>query len=188
MRTGDLGPPPGWTASDNTLKPTETAAGYRARGEDLEGGCRQHGCRRKCWIDPHARTEAAMLEHASLEMLDRLFRCGRPDGCFLRFARPRPGQSVKVNQLYGRTFVRIRVRCDACRWFRLRRAEELGAHLETLRAGWSNCRTAEVGEKIKGPCPACKETRWSAHVIWLNTNTAIWRAKGERMFEEMAAD
>lgn len=180
-------PPPGWVARNNTLEPAFTVPGYRARGEELKGGCRAYGCRRSAWLDPHARLEA-LLEPAGIPALEKSYRCNRLDGCGFEFVRPQPGQSVRLDQLVGRINVRIRVRCDACRWFRLRAPRDLIASLTRGRVTGARLRITEIGAAIPGTCPACKATAWSAHVIWLRTDTAIWKAKGERMFDEIPAD
>lgn len=180
-------PPPGWVARGTTLEPAFTLPGYRARGEELVGGCRAYGCRRKCWVDPHARLEA-LLDSAGISSLEKTFRCNRLDGCGFEFARPKPGQSVRLDQLTGRVNVRIRVRCDACRWFRLRTPRDLAISLGKAKASADRLRITEIGAAISGACPACKATTWSAHVIWLRTDTGIWKARGERMFDEIADD
>lgn len=179
--------PPGWSALDNTLVPTKTLAGYMARGEELEGGCRAHGCYRKGWIDPHRRVEA-MLANASLNTLEKMFQCNRPDGCYFHFFGPRADQSVKLLDLRAKSHVRIRMRCDACKWFRLRKVEWMLEVLEVLKPGGSNCRVGEIGARIRGACPACKETKWAASVVWLRTDTANWHAKGEKLFEEIGPE
>ena len=127
-------PPDGWVAMDDTLVPAKTIAGYAARGEELQGGCQAHGCRRRCWIDPHARYEV-QLRNLPLATLQNLFRCNRLDGCGFAFTGPRQDQSVRLADLYGRPNVRIRIRCRSCGWTRSPRPEEVAGVLSRSRTG-----------------------------------------------------
>ncbi|MFZ5669149.1 MAG: hypothetical protein ACOY4K_06620 [Pseudomonadota bacterium] len=176
--------PPGWTLGNQTLKPEQTIAGYIARGEELKGGCRGYGCRRSFWLDQHARAEAA-LAHLPLSTVLKTLRCGRLDGCSFEFHPPRPDQSIRLSAATGRAHVRLKVCCSACEWTRLPRVEEVIAVLEKDRAGGSSTRVHEVAAAMRKPCPACKALAWSVTLVWLRTDNMIWKAKGERQFDEM---
>ncbi len=177
-------PPPGWTATNQTLEPERTIAGYRARGEDLTGGCRTYGCRRKFWLDEHARAEAA-LAHLPLSTVERTLKCSRLDGCGFELAAPRPDQSVRLSVAAGRPNVRIKMTCTTCDWTRLPKAEEVAAILEKDRCGRASTRVHEVAAAMRRPCPACKATAWTTSLVWLRTDNMIWKAKGEGLFDEM---
>lgn len=181
-------PPDGWVAMDDTLVPAKTIAGYAARGEELQGGCQAHGCRRRCWIDPHARYEVR-LRDLPLATLQNLFRCNRLDGCGFAFTAPRSDQSVRLADLYGRPNVRIRIRCRSCGWTRSPRPEEVAGVLARSKTGGAHTRVhAAPAAMAAKPCPACKKADWSAEVVWLRTDTAIWRAKGESLFDGLAGE
>lgn len=176
--------PPGWTASGQTLEPEMTIAGYKARGEELEGGCRAYGCRRKFWLDPHVHSEV-VLEPVHLTTVERMLKCGRLAGCQFQLNKPSPRQSIRLTVASGRPNARIKMRCTGCDWTRLPRAQEVVAVLTKARTGGPNTCIHEVAAAMRQPCPSCKVTAWEATLVWLRTDTAIWRAKGELLFDEM---
>jgi len=176
--------PPGWTENNDTLEPELTIAGYNARGEELEGGCRAYGCRRKFWIDPHVRSES-VLEPVHISTVERMLKCGRLDGCSFQLFKPKPAQSVRLTIASGRKNARIKMCCKACDWTRLPKAEEVIAVLMKDRTGGGNTRIHEVAAAMRRPCPSCKGAKWAVTLVWLRTDNAIWKAKGELQFDEM---
>ena len=176
--------PPGWTAINQTLEPERTIAGYAARGEEVKGGCRAHGCRRKFWVDEHARAEA-LLARLPMSTVLQTLRCGRLDGCGFEFFGPRADQSVPLSVATSRPNARIRVSCTACNWTRLPKAEEVIAILQKDGSGGPGTCIHEAAAAMRRPCPACKAKVWAVSLVWLRTDNMIWKAKGEALFDEM---
>ena len=46
------GPPPGWTARDGVVEPSEQVRGYALRHQTVKGVCRAKGCTRRVELDP----------------------------------------------------------------------------------------------------------------------------------------
>ncbi|MFZ4606416.1 MAG: hypothetical protein ACOYM5_09175 [Caulobacter sp.] len=176
--------PPGWTAINQTLEPERTVAGYLARGEEVHGGCRTYGCRRKWWLDEHARAEA-VLARLPTSTLERTLKCARLDGCSFELFPPRPGQSIRLADAVGRANARVMIRCTGCDWTRLPPAAAVIDRLKRQRTGGAQTRVHEVTAALRAPCPACKATCWEATLVWLRTDNMIWQAKGEALFDDM---
>lgn len=120
-------PPPGWRVSDGTLRPDITVAGHLARLEEVKGVCHTRDCRRRCEVDLKRLCDRGFGALPITEA-QRFLKCLRFDGCALDF-HSEGRASLPLSALVGRSHVRIRIRCDACRFHRVTTPEALIAKL-----------------------------------------------------------
>ena len=90
-----------------------------------------------------------------------------------------------LGQFVGRPNVRLRLKCrgDRCKFHRLWRVEEMIAGLEKRGQGGARTEVDGLGSKMTTACPMCKRVNWTAEILWVNTDTMGWKARGERSFE-----
>ncbi|MDB5480482.1 MAG: hypothetical protein JWO83_1535 [Caulobacteraceae bacterium] len=120
-----------------------------------------------------------------MRQVQALWRCQRVEGCGLDFHKEKPLNPLILGQFVGRPNVRVRVRCrgDRCKFHRLWRIEEMIAGLEKRGQGGARTEVDGLGAKMTTPCPMCKRVNWGAEILWVNTDTMGWKARGERSFE-----
>jgi hypothetical protein len=91
-----------------------------------------------------------------------------------------------LSSFEGHPCVRIRVKCqaDRCKFFRVWRVEEMERGL--LKRGKANgfTRISELAPLTTEPCPLCRKVRWAVDVLWANTDSALWRGRGEAIFDD----
>jgi hypothetical protein len=175
---------PGWTAENGLLSPSATVGGYAARGQSVKGACRAEGCSRRVELEPE---HLCKLGYALLTMdkVQRLWRCHQLEGCGLSFHKEPALRPLRLGLLVGRPHIRVRLRCrgNDCKFHRVWRVEEMISGLAKRRQGDDSTDIDSLGAKMTAPCPICKKTNWEADILCANTESAGWRAQGERMFE-----
>jgi len=119
--------PDGWFALDGLLQPDPSIAGYLARGQEVKGVCHQRDCRRRCDIDL-TRLAARGFGSLPVTVAQSMMKCHSLSGCALEFHDDRRA-SLPVRALFGRSHVRIRIKCAGCGFFRAATAEGLLAKL-----------------------------------------------------------
>ena len=77
---------------------------------------------------------------------------------------------------------------DRCRFHRLWRVEQMIAGLEKRAQGDSRTEVDGLGAKMTTACAMCKRVSWTAEIVWINTDTMGWKARGERSFEPGAPE
>ena len=176
--------PSGWAATGGILQPSDLVSGYAARVQGVKGTCRNTGCRRSVELDPK---ELSDLGYGRIPMrkLQQLWRCQRLEGCGLSFHNEPAQNPLRLSQLVGRPNVRVRLRCqgNGCKFFRVWRVEEMIAGLEKRGQGDERTDCDTLGAKMTSGCPLCKKVNWKSDIVWVNTDTAGWRALGEKTFE-----
>jgi hypothetical protein len=163
-------------------------ADFAARHQRIVGTCPQDHCTRRVVLVP-AELQRQGLDRLSMADVMRLHRCHRIGGCPLSFHNEAPQSPLTLAHLRGKPFVRVRVRCrgNGCRYYRVWRAEEMIAGLAKRRQGDDHTELFGLGAKMTSPCPVCKRANWAVDVLWIDTDTMGWKARGESWFDELAA-
>ena len=166
-------PPPGWHVSGGLLQPDMTVAGHLARMEEVKGVCHTRDCRRRCEVDLKRLCDRGF---GALEIGEakRFLKCLRFDGCALDFHSSRRA-SLPLGALVGRSHVRVRVRCESCRFHRVTTPEAMIAKLTKDGVHGSDVLVSAVPSHVKGPCGQCGKTVWRADVLWPDPQSEGWR-------------
>jgi hypothetical protein len=169
---------------DGVLQPSERVSGYAVRHQTVRGICRGKECTRRVELDPKSLCGEG-LGSLTMRQVQAFWRCQRIDGCKLDFHNEKPLNPLLLGQFVGRANVRVRVRCrgDRCKFHRLWRVDEMIAGLEKRGHGSSRTEVEALGAMMTTPCPLCKKASWTAEILWINTDTMGWKARGERSFE-----
>jgi len=175
--------PSGWTAASGVLEPSDLVAGYAARVQPVKGVCRNTGCRRTVELDPKALCDMG-YGRIPMRKLQELWRCHRLEGCGLSFHKEPAQNPLRLGQLVGRPNVRVRLSCQGagCKFFRVWTVEEMIAGLEKRGQGDERTDCDTLGYKMTAGCPVCKKVNWKSDIAWVNTESAGWKAQGERTF------
>jgi hypothetical protein len=170
------------------VQPSERVQAYGVRLQTVKGACRAAGCNRRVELDPKTLC-AAGLGFLTMRQVQALWCCHRVEGCGLVFHSERPLNPLVLGQFVGRPNVRVRIVCrgDRCKFHRLWRIEEMIAGLEKRGQGGARTEVDSLGAKMTTACPMCKRVNWTAEILWINTDTMGWKARGERSFEPGAA-
>lgn len=181
-------PPSGWVSLDGVLRPGQRVVDFLARAQRVIGTCRNDNCTRRLVLEP-SELQRRGLEQLPMSEVTRLHRCLRIGGCAMSFHNDAPSRPLRLGDLRGKPFVRVRVRCrgNGCRYYRVWRVEEMISGLAKRGAGDSATEIFGLGGKMTSPCPLCQKANWGVDVLWINTDTLGWRAQGERWFDELAA-
>jgi hypothetical protein len=183
----DDGPPKGWTVMDSVLCPGDRVTDFAARAQSVMGVCRAKGCSRKVELEPKnlCGLGAGLL---GMTAIKKTWRCQRLDGCGLDFHDDVPAVSLRLSTFIGRPNVRLRIRCRerGCKFFRVWRVEQMIAGLKNRGQGGGSTEIEKLGPMMTSPCPVCKKASWTAEVLWIDTSTMGWKAKGERSFDRFS--
>jgi hypothetical protein len=170
-------PPAGWIALDGLLQPDPTVAGYRARMQEVRGICGQRDCKRRCEVDLERlvrRGFGALPVSAAQQML----KCHNLTGCGLDFHDDRRG-GLPLRALFGRSHVRVRVKCDACSFFRVATPEAIYKRATAGKEPMDGLLVTEIAAQIKGPCSQCKKTNWRVDVLWPDPHSEGFRRRAQ---------
>jgi hypothetical protein len=168
-------PPPGWIALDGLLQPDPTVAGYRARMQEVRGVCGQRDCKRRCEVD-FARLTARGFGALPMATVLQFLKCNNLTGCGLDFHEDRRG-GLPLRGLFGRSHVRIRVKCAACGFFRAATPEAIYKRVTAGKEPMDGLLVTEIAAQIKGPCGQCKKTSWRVDVLWPDLNSEGFRRR-----------
>jgi hypothetical protein len=155
----------------------------------VKGVCRARGCNRRVELDPKDLCGGG-LALLNMRQVQTLWRCQRVEGCGLDFHKEKPLNPLVLGQFVGRPNVRVRLKCrgDRCKFHRLWRVEEMMEALEKRKQGGGRTEVDGLGAMMTTACPLCKKVNWAAEVLWINTDTMGWKARGERSFEPGAPE
>lgn len=166
-------PPEGWTAFNGVLRPDRTVDGYVARLQEVRGHCYFRECKRSCRFELQ-RMQAAGWGRIDIGLIQKFYRCQRPDGCGLEYSEePRTG-SLPLRALLGRSHVSAKIACESCKFFRRVSIEGLIKKLRAEGVGDEATSFTEVAPLIKGACK-CGRKSWKVEILWPNTDTLGWR-------------
>ncbi|MBV8684984.1 MAG: hypothetical protein JO111_19085 [Caulobacteraceae bacterium] len=157
-------PPAGWIVCEGLLQPDPTVAGYRARLQAVRGTCGQRDCRRRCEVDLD-RLVARGLGALPVSAVQRLLKCNNLAGCGLEFPEDRRC-GLPLRALFGRSHVRIRVKCAGCGFFRAATPEALWRRVAAGEASDEGLLVSDVPGRIKGPCRQCGKKVWRVDILW----------------------
>jgi hypothetical protein len=162
-------PPAGWIALDGLLEPDPTVAGYRARMQEVRGVCGQRDCKRRCEVDLE-RLVRRGFGALPVSTAQQMLKCHNLTGCGLDFHDDRRG-GLPLRALFGRSHVRVRVKCSGCGFFRTATPEVLWRRATAGKEPMDGLLVSEVAAQIKGPCKQCGKSNWRVDVLWPNRNT-----------------
>lgn len=157
--------PPGWTVQDDRLAPVQTPRGYFLRRQTLTAGCARGDCRRRCELD-FADLVRSPLADSALEVVVHRLRCDHWGGCLFELRPPTYPEGVPLICYLDAPGVLFEIGCvkAGCVVQRLT-PEQVIRSLMVAGRGDGGVGIHVLGSRIRGPCPGCGGTRFTATLL-----------------------
>jgi len=177
-------PPPGWSVSTGYLAEVRTVRGYYLRRCEVTGRCQRQDCRRSCYFD-YVRLMKDGLADVDAGRIKTTFKCNRLDGCSLQFYEE-PGLAISLDDLARHDNIAPKIRCTGCGHSVVTTTAALIRQLTDAGQGGGSDSSRNVGARIRGPCPKCKQATWEVTFLWHDPKgrIPIWRQDLQKRIDE----